>query len=407
LTQLKIKLLLIPILWLLGEFIVASVANRRRKLAQRPGGEFPNDLNEKLFNEDSVIHPYLGYIGIPGTPHHFSPLGFPGTASHIQQRTNGTLIVGIFGGSVAKAVSLISGETILARLKELISKSNFEIQIVSVAMGGYKQPQQLIALNYLLALGAEFDVVLNLDGFNEMALYPAENKYKCIAPIFPRNWFSKMLSLKDKEILNLIGCYYYKTEQKAKLKQDFEKAFLSFLPSYRLLHAMRTEALESEIASLAHRIRNYVPVDSRFAVSGPYSPFDDESSMYKQLTELWYRSSLQMHRLCQSNDILYLHCIQPNQYVPGTKVLNDDERQNAFDPEHPYKPGVERGYPLLLSSGKTLISEGVTFFDLTTIFNEERRTVYCDTCCHLTKLGNDLLAVKLAEAIASTWNIQT
>ena len=33
-------------------------------------------------------------------------------------------------------------------------------------MPGYKQPQQLMAYNYLLSLGAEFDAVINIDGYN-------------------------------------------------------------------------------------------------------------------------------------------------------------------------------------------------------------------------------------------------
>jgi hypothetical protein len=38
---------------------------------------------------------------------------------------------------------------------------------------------------YLLALGAQIDVVVNIDGFNEVALPPAENLLKKVFPVYP------------------------------------------------------------------------------------------------------------------------------------------------------------------------------------------------------------------------------
>ena len=37
---------------------------------------------------------------------------------------------------------------------------------------GYKQPQQLLILSYFLSIGQSFDVVVNIDGFNEVAISP-------------------------------------------------------------------------------------------------------------------------------------------------------------------------------------------------------------------------------------------
>lgn len=42
--------------------------------------------------------------------------------------------------------------------------------VLNLGQGGWKQPQQLLALNYFLSLGQRFDVIVNLDGFNEIAL---------------------------------------------------------------------------------------------------------------------------------------------------------------------------------------------------------------------------------------------
>ena len=40
---------------------------------------------------------------------------------------------------------------------------------VNLALFGYKQPQQLTTLAYLMSIGGQFDLVLNIDGFNEVA----------------------------------------------------------------------------------------------------------------------------------------------------------------------------------------------------------------------------------------------
>ena len=42
--------------------------------------------------------------------------------------------------------------------------------ICNFGSGGYKQPQQLAALSEALLLGVPLDVVVNIDGYNEVAL---------------------------------------------------------------------------------------------------------------------------------------------------------------------------------------------------------------------------------------------
>ena len=45
-----------------------------------------------------------------------------------------------------------------------------------MAHEGYKQPQQLLVLAYFLSIGQPFDLVINIDGFNEVALSPLNNQ---------------------------------------------------------------------------------------------------------------------------------------------------------------------------------------------------------------------------------------
>jgi hypothetical protein len=75
---------------------------------------------------------------------------------------------------------------------------------VKAAIGGYKQPQQLMALNYFTALGGEFDVLVNVDGFNEVALPPLENIPQT-NPFCPRQWHLRMRMVPNQEFLATVG----------------------------------------------------------------------------------------------------------------------------------------------------------------------------------------------------------
>ena len=114
------------------------------------------------------------------------------------------------------------------------------------------------------------------------------------------------------------------------------------------------------------------------------------------------RSSLQIHQLCAASGIQYFHFLQPNQYVPGSKTLSDEERLLVYGAEHPGRKHVEAGYPLLVHEGQALIDRGVCFSDLTLVFADHPEPTYADRCCHLNPHGNEVLARKMADVIVAT-----
>ena len=81
----------------------------------------------------------------------------------------------ITGSSVATDLYLRSAAVLRTELRKSPAAGRPRSQILCLALGGMKQPQQLLALEYFLSLGASFDVVINLDGFNEIALPYSEN----------------------------------------------------------------------------------------------------------------------------------------------------------------------------------------------------------------------------------------
>jgi hypothetical protein len=105
-----------------------------------------------------------------------------------------------------------------------------------------------------------------------------------------------------------------------------------------------------------------------------------------------------MQALCDANGILYLHCLQPNQYDLESKPLSARERREAFEEESPYRPLVEEGYPLLREAGRELQAQGVAFHDMSGLFVDVTGTLYVDNCCHFNGDGNAILAEALARA---------
>lgn len=137
-----------------------------------------------------------------------------------------------------------------------------------------------------------------------------------------------------------------------------------------------------------------------FQARGPVRSYASEDAMYRELVAMWARSSLQMHALCQGLGIEYVHFLQPNQYLAGSKPMGDEERRTALKPDSPYRRAVETAYPMLSAAGAELRRSGVAFFDLSQVYSTVEKPLYVDTCCHVSYEGYRLIAVAVAEALA-------
>ena len=121
------------------------------------------------------LHPFFGYVMKPGAftnknlklkvnKHGFYSLyDYPFVKTNKKQ-----FIIGVFGGSVANnfAVEEYKNKIFSKKLQIYPEFAAREIVVLNFGNGGYKQPQQLLILNYFLALGQELDLVINIDGFN-------------------------------------------------------------------------------------------------------------------------------------------------------------------------------------------------------------------------------------------------
>jgi hypothetical protein len=320
------------------------------------------------------------------------------------ERSDDRVVIAVVGGSVAQGFAKTGLPAVIEQLERDPAYAGKEIVAVDLAVGGYKQPQQLMTMTYLLTLGFEFDVVLNIDGFNEVALHGAENKKKHVFPAFPRGWYLRVSNLPNRTLRSRMGRVANLEEAMLSAAQGFSERPWRWSLASNLTWRLRQDWLEAEYAEAFVALTRYQPSESSYLMTGPRVAFETDAELYEHLVEIWRRSSLQLDRLCKANGIRYYHFLQPNQYVEGSKELTADERTQAFNEDHPYREGVERGYPLLSRAGVELRTQGVKFVDLTAVFAEETETLYVDDCCHFNAVGNRVVAARVSRELLNAKN---
>jgi hypothetical protein len=375
------------------------------------GAEREQRANAEIqeFLRDEALHPYLGWVldrdAIGGAlildrRHPVNEHGFVDGGSLFKRHTQDELRIAVLGGSVAWYFASDAAPSFVRSLRESPIFRDKTILVLPLAISGYKQPQQLMTLTYLLSLGAEFDAVVNVDGFNEVALHPAENAREHVSIAFPRYWAMRVAEIPDSETAPLVYRMAALRLARKKWASAFERLGIRRSPTvtlvWRLGDARMAAAIERDRnAVLEHRTSD----DEPFRVRGPRAYYRSRRQMFEALAELWTRSSVQLDGLCRANGIAYYHFLQPNQYLPDSKPMSPAERSLAIFPNHPYQNGVEQGYPLLIEAGNQLVKRGVRFHDLTMLYADTAEPVYRDSCCHFNERGNEMLAAAVARAM--------
>jgi len=348
------------------------------------------------------LHPYFGPIHRPGVRDVSNNVGF--TSPYDVPFTKSTpddFIVGIFGGSVGEWFCQLGVERMVERLSRHPFFDGRRIVPLCFSHEGYKQPQQALVLAYFLTIGQTFDLVVNIDGFNEVALATFGHE---------RGWDISMPSPPHLQpLIDLAAASTLTPEKLESLARiDRYKRRLNTVAG-----ALRTMPLASAGVAMDHYYRwtrgRYLAELARFAalpptpgaasvieVTPPVQPRDRER-LYEDIAAAWTNASLLMHDLLAARSVPYLHVLQPNQYF-GPRRFSAEEARVAINDSSPFRPPVEQGYPVLRRASARLEATG-QFFDATRLFDEEPAAVYMDDCCHYTELGNQLLADAIAARV--------
>ncbi len=333
-------------------------------------------------NDDLHPHPYLTY---------FEEVNERPVFLHREPDTYYVLFV---GGSVARGTRDLGMER---GTKTLWGKKVHWIH--GGADGGYKQPHQLIAFMLEHARGTPIDVVINLDGFNEMVLHLKENLPNDVAPDFTRSWAGFARARMTPKLKKIYGRLFVLDQERI----AFEKTGFSVLHEYSALanlwYLYRETNLSRKRASLQQEQLQLKANLHRCVLGTDFGLTTVEEHM-EWCANYWVRTSVQLKDYCRSQGILYFHFLQPNQHA-GNKPMSDQEKRIAFEADPPtgYGKFAPRAYEWLQQVEHRISEAGVPYWNLTHIFDDVEEPLYEDNCCHVIPKGYEMIADAILQNI--------
>ncbi len=374
------------------------------------------------------LHPYFGFVVAPsalaaedraerGIAHNNHGFGSPHNYPY-QPRSERQLVVGFFGGSVAAKLERFERgrEIIGKRIAATFGRSSSEVTILSFAQGGFKQPQQLLIYDYFRALGQRLDVVVNIDGFNEIALsarnvragvaidMPSMDHLSALRQLAGGVFLDQAESGYLEAMLSVRESYrkYSRTHVRTSSRDAWELSFASGFFVDRKMTKLHRNRFRSDLLAYQELNASRDEASWLYLNPRPASAADPSADGLTATVELWAQASSMMHSMQSRNGGAYLHFVQPNQYHPTQRLYGQRERAVAIDEQSPYAEPIRRGYPRLREEIVRLKATGVPVYDLSELFDDLEEEAYVDNCCHYTDAGQEALAKAIAEVVSST-----
>ena len=332
-----------------------------------------------------IRHPFYGFVH--ASPEHAV------NAPRPRQRREDIIVVGLLGGSVAQGVAPLLQDA----LNRWFAANHGPRRplLLNLSISGGKQPQQTLTIANTLLLGGEFDLIVNLDGVNEVINSGGLNPESGVFPFLPL-WWDKLVGLTREEIL-LAGQLGILRREQARLTAAKAISPLRGSALFGLAQRWRQERIAAEIIRLNRQLAA-AAADYRLEKHGPGN-WPPPGELFPEAARVWYRGSLMLARLAELAGADYYHFLQPNPYVPGAKPLSAWERERAYKPAGSNGSAALKGYPRLRQFNRDLPGQGIHYFDLTGVFVDHPETLYVDDCCHLNARGKELLAAEMVRLL--------
>jgi hypothetical protein len=329
-----------------------------------------------------------------------SPQNYPFTKTSERQ-----YVIGIFGGSVGAWFCQVGVHRLLENLERNAFFMGKEVVPLCLSHEGYKQPQQLLVLSYFLSIGQQFDLVVNIDGFNEVALASLNNQrgldisMPSVMHLDPLVNLVNQSTLTPEKLQSLAAISEYKTRINHLIDrmQRTRIAAINFVLGR--LYRSALNSYQVELGRFSNLPSN--PSASSLILTTPSVKARDEKQLYEDVGQSWAESSMLMNGLLAARGVPYFHVLQPNQYFT-TRTFSDGEAKVARSDASPFKASIEKGYPVLVAESEAGALKAVNFFSALSIFDREPSAVYMDDCCHYTLKGNQLLADFIAGRILAS-----
>ncbi|MEG3878815.1 hypothetical protein QT972_15660 [Microcoleus sp. herbarium7] len=366
-------------------------------------------LNQSIVER---FHPFFGFIQKPSADFRpgfkvnnygfISPYDYP-----FKKFKKNQFVIGIFGGSVASDFSIfqIQNKILPQYLKQVPGLQDKEFVILSFATGGYKQPQQLLILNYFLALGQELDLVVNIDGFNEVALANLNNKNQINLAMPSIQHIQPLTSLANNSLsMEAMQATIRIKENKTRINeglaslQNCSLAACDALTSVYVQNSVNNYR-KDVIAFEKLRERKQQDEEESVIYINRNKSILEDSAAFEQMSWNWAKSSIFMHKVLSASNVPYFHVLQPNQYYQTKRVFGEAEKRIAFNSDTPYAKSVELGYPALLSKFANLQKNKINILNGVKVFDKTKEAVYVDSCCHYNKAGEVIFSNYVGSSI--------
>ena len=366
-------------------------------------------LNQSIVER---FHPFFGFIQNPSPDFRpgfkinnygfISPYDYP-----FKKFKKNQFVIGIFGGSVASDFSIlqIQNKILPQYLKQVPGLQDKEFVILSFATGGYKQPQQLLILNYFLALGQELDLVVNIDGFNEVALSNLNNKNQINLAMPSIQHISPLTSLANNSLsVKAMQATIRIKENKTRINEGLESLQHCSLAACDALTSVYVQNLVNNyrkdiIAFEKERSKKQKDDEESVIYINKNKSMLEDSAAFEQMSWNWAKSSIFMHKILSASNVPYFHVLQPNQYYQTKRVFGEAEKRIAFNKETPYAKAVELGYPAILGKFPNLQKNNINILNGVKVFDKTKDAVYVDSCCHYNKAGEVIFSNYVGSSI--------
>ncbi|MFT7485826.1 MAG: hypothetical protein ACI9F9_001677 [Candidatus Paceibacteria bacterium] len=367
---------------------LAELRSRLVDSLPRPGADRETEQEDSA--NTKIIHPFVGFDDLLTMSQMEEDL-----RSHRELNPE-TYRILILGGSVAGLFGL-QGTGRLAELLEQDPRLNGrKVEFMTYARGGHKQPQQILRLVHLLTSGIRANAVLNIDGFNEVAI-GNYNRSRKTYPTYPsyNHWMRFMQALDENP----------EQRKRFSLAMDRNQDLIECIDSAldRAWFGSTLWTCWTQFSITRKRVQcdalrdQYMQILSEGEVSpGALGPsFQGKAQRaVKVCVESWFESSRQINVLCDTYGMDYLHVLQPTLHDPGAKPMAPREIERGGI-EQSWKQGVLLGYPAMRAGGQLLSDQGIHFLDASMIFEDVTEPLYYDNC-HFRKKGVTMLANAIA-----------
>lgn len=361
------------------------------------------------------MHPYFGYTGkysLNG-PVFTNSLGF-GQQQHQPQALPfkpgpNDFVVAVFGASVAgnMITPTNQGLTIEAALKELPVLKDKNVVLFGMTLGPQKQPQQVMELAFLFALGQHIDLVLDVSGTVEFASSLA-NFEAGVHPIFPPvnilGALGRELAPVDAGSLEFYELAFNLSRDRAAVKR-YTKLLAESSSGLEFLKNRFAQAYYAR--GLAKRLGNYEHAVSRgedwerakrlFSLDMAIPLTSDQVA--DQTFQTWLRCLDLMKAIANANGAAFMEVIHPNPYHSKKKLTQPELAVLAVPETDAFRRGSAAGYRLMERQADELTSRGIVY--AADLFDNVGETIYTDSVGHFSKLGETMLARHVASQVAA------